>query len=40
MGDNKRESDFQGALNQYYILKEHYYKTLHKKQKKYEVMIH
>ena len=33
MGDNKRESNFQAALNQYYILKEHYYKTLHKKQK-------
>ena len=34
MEDNKRESNFQAALNQYYILKEHYYKTLHKKQKK------
>ena len=40
MGDNKRESDFQGALNQYYILKEHYYKNYIKNKKKYEVMIH
>ena len=34
MEDNKRESDFQEGLTQYYILKEHYYKGLHKKQKK------
>ena len=34
MGDNKRESDFQEGLNQYYTLKDHYYKSLHKKQKK------
>jgi hypothetical protein len=34
MEDNKRESDFQEGLNQYYILKEHYYKGLHKKQRK------
>ena len=34
MGDNKREHDFQEGLTQYYVLKEHYYKGLHKKQKK------
>ena len=34
MEDNKRESNFQEGLTQYYILKEHYYKGLHKKQKK------
>lgn len=34
MGDNKREDDFQEGLAQYYVLKEHYYKGLHKKQKK------
>ena len=34
MGDNKREHDFQEGLAQYYVLKDHYYKSLHKKQKK------